>query len=116
MATATKKLPTSAQMKAYAEKLPEIYRAVFRSMYQTDPDRTIGETISFGLLQSRLEPNYPTRIIYACIIELETNGYLTLDERIGMIELTDLGEELLAVITGKRPREETIPKLPKPTW
>ena len=114
MPTVTKKMPTPAQMKTYAEKLPKIYRDLLMSMFAIDPDRVRGDTFHFPTLRSNLSSTYSQREIYTVLMELESQDYLSLDEGVGFIELTELGEELLAAIAGKRPKDEVIPKLPKP--
>jgi len=116
MATATKKMPTAAQMKAYADQLPAIYRDLLKAMAQTDPERVVGDVFVAHLVHSKLEGKYSRRAIEGCLMELESQNYLSLEDRVGAIELTDLGEELLAAVTGKKPKAEVVPKLPKPTW
>jgi predicted methyltransferase len=116
MATATKKMPTATQMKSYASKLPAIYRDVLRIMYESFKDRVRGDMFYSPEIFRLVGTKYSERAVTACLEELEDGGYLKLNDSIGSIELSELGEELIAAITGIVPKNELIPKLPKPTW
>jgi hypothetical protein len=120
-ATATPvRLPTPEQMKAYADELPEIYRKIVHGLAAVQPDRVIGQSVFlYDLLSALAEapaPHYPAVVYYRAIEHLRDSGFLAGEPESRALQPTDLGEELIAAVTGKRAEPLLVPALPKPNW
>lgn len=118
MTATTIKKPTLLQIKNYASQLPDIYKTILRFLSESDPDRTRGDLFSLGVLRSQktMHDSFTDRELTTCLMELEEAGFSILDERVNSIELTETGEGLLEAVTGRKSKEVSVPKLPKPKW
>ncbi len=115
----TAKTPTTEQLKAYADKLPAIYREILTAMHAADPHRRYGVGIdaqAFWNQLLQLVSEY-SRTDYRYAIErLEARGFLEYQDETGFWKLADVGEELMAAVTGKRAPKVVVPDLPHPNW
>lgn len=118
-ATATPTMPTPDQLKAYADSLPDIYRQVLTALSDAAPDRRYGDGVMAYAVWQQLagvRSEYVRRDYSYALDELEQSGFLGFTDEINLWQITPLGEELLAAVTGKRARKVTVPALPKPNW
>jgi hypothetical protein len=117
--SATATMPTPDQIKAYAESLPDIYRQVLTALHTADPDRRYGDgVVSYQLWQqlTAVRSQYARRDYEFALQELEQSGFVRHLEDIPFWQVTELGEELLAAVTGRRAKKVVVPALPKPNW
>lgn len=119
-AAAPAKLPTPEQMKAYADGLPEIYRKIVTGINAVQPDRVSGQGVFlYDLLSALAEappPHHPAVVYYRAIQHLRDSGFLAGEADSRSLQPTDLGEELIAAVTGRRAEPLSVPELPKPNW
>ena len=133
--------PTAEQLKAYADQLPELYREVLAAIRAVNPHRRVGEGVFPSQIRNHLSNEYerserrwglndaggayPLKVGALTDIEFEqlldtlaVNGFIhdPLDTRLGRLIPTDLGEQLISILTGVPPRRVELPPLPKPTW
>lgn len=116
-ATAVKPLPTPEQLRAYADQLPEIYRDVLKAFQESDPNRFFGDGLATGTLHAYLHGGrHNKHELEIALGRLEEAEFFRYDDLLGFYFPTPLGEELLAVVSGRRPQVIAVPHLPKPTW
>ena len=111
-------MPTDAELKQYASQLPSIYRDILAAFPEIEPGRNAG----YGLAFQTLAMHFANRKI--------EHGFGEVQEacqrlaRLGFVEIrnaifahpTELGERLIAIVSGKRAAAMSLPELPKPTW
>jgi hypothetical protein len=117
--SATATMPTPEQLKAYADSLPDIYRQVLKALHAADPDRRYGDKVIPHLLWQQLatvRSEYVHREYQFALEELAQSGFLVYEDEPDWWRVTDVGEELLTAVTGKRAKTVVVPPLPKPNW
>src|SRR5437016_2554427 len=105
MPATTSKKPTPEQLNKYAKSLPAIYRDIVREISNSDPQRVVGDAVHSMFLRDVLSSapyTYTSREVQAALDHMEQNGFIELDERMGMVTPTEVGEDLLAAISGKK--------------
>ena len=112
-------IPTAEELKAYADRLPPIYREVLAAFQQADPNRMKGDPVAFGTLRSTLlneAKEYTDPELELAIGKLVDMGFLDESDFPEWFTPTPIGDALIAIITGKPVRPVSIPELPTPTW
>jgi hypothetical protein len=111
-------MPTDEQLRTYADSLPPIYREILGAFPRIEPSRRQGYGLAFQTLAADFENRAMTfglsEIIQACQ-ELERNGLVKIKNRI-FVHPTDLGEHLIALMTGQQApavKVDPLPALPK---
>jgi hypothetical protein len=111
------KEPTDEQLREYVEKLPEIYKAVFR-VFSRDEFRRAGDAIPVYRVHDELvdeEKDIRIQDVSDAISNLIGNGFVQKHGQ-PFICPTQLGERMIELISGIKPRTQSIPELPQPTW
>lgn len=111
-------MPTDAELSEYAKKLPPIYRDILAAYPEVEPGRRPGGGLAFQTLTAhfanrRIEHGFAD-VQEACE-RLAEAGLIVIRNGI-FAHPAELGERLIAVLTGKRASERRIPELPRPTW
>ena len=123
--TATKPLPTAEQLKAYADQLPDIYRDVLSAFTTADPRRRYHGDLSLETILAHVHNRrqasgnaevYDPQELMLALINLADAGFLVRVEPDPYYFPTEVGEELIAVLTGRRAPKLAVPDLPQPTW
>lgn len=115
-------MPTPAQLKAYADSLPPIYRDVLVAFGRAaSPYRHYMEGMSVDVLLTELANSkrgeHAVPEIYAALDKLEREGFFTSEVTdLAYVWPTPLGEELLEAVSGKKADKAQVPDLPKPNW
>lgn len=111
-------MPTDAELKAYAVKLPAIYRDILAAFPEVEPGRKAG----YGLAFQTLAIHFATHRVGHALGEVERacrrladSGFIDIRNEI-FAHPTDLGEQLIAAVSGIRAPVENLPELPVPTW
>ncbi len=126
--------PTEEQLKAYAGKLPEVYRTALWAFIQTFDDgaavRRAGTNVRLSWIESEVReahPAYHSADVVKILDQLEQRGFVknlgtqygdapVLHDAYCRYAPTVLGERLIAAVTGIEPVPESVPKLPEPVW
>ncbi len=111
--------PTDEQLREYAAKLPDLYRETFEAFYRMEPNRHDGAPLRGVSLVEEVAKScdYAESEVAQALDELIVHKFLLRAGYPAPIYLpTALGERLMTVVTGKRPRKRGAPPLPKPTW
>jgi hypothetical protein len=113
-----KPLPSGEQLRAYADQLPEMYHAILTAFQEADPNRFEYDGLLAGTLRAKLatDTDYNEAEIGVAMGRLIEAGFFRYEDYPGVYRPTRLGEELLAVVTGRRARRFQVPELPKPSW
>ncbi len=111
-------MPTDSELAAYAQRLPPIYRDILAAFPEIEPGRKAGYGLAFQTLavhfaNRRMEYALP-EVQEACR-RLADMGFFEIRNEI-FAHPTELGERLIAVLTGKRAPAFSVPELPLPTW
>lgn len=112
-------MPSEAEMKEYAKKLPPIYRDIVAAFPRIEPGRKAG----YGLALQTLAMHFANtggghgleEVREACL-RLADSGFIEIKNGI-FAHPTDLGEQLIAAVT-ERPRASSlsVPNLPAFNW
>lgn len=122
--------PTDEQLKQYAGKLPEIYKATLGAFvtYDEFPNglgkfpnrRRAGTALTIETIDERLQEYYPHYRVgdtEDALAKLRSRGFVVESEDpILNYKPTALGERLIAALTGLQPIPEELPELPEPAW
>src|SRR5438876_2736851 len=111
-------MPSDQELRAYAEKLPDIYREILIAFPRIEPGRKVG----YGLAFQTLAADFADRkigftlgeIILACE-QLQAHRIVEIKYRI-FVHPTEYGERLITAITGKQSPVTTVPALPAPPF
>ena len=111
-------MPTDAELKQYADQLPPIYRNILAAFPEVEPRRHAGYGLAFQTLamyfaNRKLEHGFG-EVQEACR-RLAALGFFEIRNGI-FAHPTDLGEQLIAAVSGKRTAGIGLPELPQPTW
>jgi hypothetical protein len=112
-------MPSDAEMTAYAENLPPIYRDILSAFPTIEPGRKAGYGLAFQTLAmhfANTARGYSLGDVQEACRRLAEGGFIEIKNGI-FAHPTDLGEQLIAAVTG-RPRASSpdIPQLPARTW
>ncbi len=110
-------MPNDAELAAYAERLPPIYRDILAAFPEIEPGRRAGDGLAFptlavhfincGIAHGQEEVEEACRQLAGGGIVTIRNGFFAYP--------TELGERLIAVLTGKRAAPKVrVPELPLP--
>lgn len=109
-------MATDEQLKSYVESLPPIYREILASFPRIEPNRKQGFGLAFQTLAADFEDQQKGitlgEIIQACQA-LEQQRIVEIKHRIFAYP-TQLGERLIATMTGEHAPEVMVPELPSP--
>ena len=112
-------MPSDAEMKQYAENLPSIYRDIMAAFPRIEPGRKAGYGLAFQTLTMHFANTgrgYGFWEVQEACKQLANSGFIEIRNDI-FAHPTDLGEQLIAVITGgPRASSPVIPQLPARTW
>lgn len=111
-------MPSDRELKEYAARLPRIYRDILTAFPAVDPSRKSG----YGLALQTIVAHFANRgmehrwddVQTACR-RLADMGFLEIRNGI-FAHPSELGERLIATITGKSAADVDLPELPAPTW
>ncbi len=111
-------MPTDAELAEYAERLPPIYRDILAAFSEVYPRRRAGDGLAFQTLAihfiNRSLEHGADEVREACQ-RLASAGLFEIRNQF-FAHPTELGERLIAILTGKQASEERVPELPVPTW
>lgn len=155
MSTISATLPTIDQLKAYAERMPAVYRDIIMAIRGADPYRRVNEGVLYHAVLNtmrgragaggsghgsggyeyyyspeeieRRRIDDPDRIRGNNITDAEFDLALDRLAELGFIQdpdstpfgsvvPTELGEHLIAAVTGAPTFKVPLPDLPKPNW
>ena len=113
--------PTDEQLAEYAAKLPQIYKDILAAFQVATPNRWHGdalrvEAIRGGLPGSEFDPRRPSLRVIEVAIENMCDAGILDDNEFTAYFPTDLGERLVAALTGHESPKAVVPPLPVPTW
>ncbi len=111
-------MPTDEELRAYAANLPTIYRDILAAFPGAAPNRRWGDALTPETIEEFLLEHFPDHRpddVFDGLTRLVDRRFLDRNQKI-YFSPTPLGERLIAVITGRTPRANTIPDLPVPTW
>jgi len=122
--------PTDEQLKAFAEQLPPIYRDILAAFPGINPERKAGGALMAMSLVDRFGPaidderdeqfdaDHDEDEVLDALQQLEDRGFLARHPRLASLSYapTALGERLISLLTGHRPRPKGAPPLPQLTW
>lgn len=112
-------MPSDAQMTAYAKTLPPIYRDIMAAFSAIEPGRKAGYGLAFQTLAlhfANTDREYSLGDVQLACKQLAEAGFIEIKNEI-FAHPTDLGEQLIAAVTGKPPASKpSAPPLPTRTW
>lgn len=109
-------MPTDKEILDYAKSLPEIYREIFATFPRMEPTRRVGYGLAFQSIAADFadrELPYTLAEIILAGERLQQNGLVEIKHRI-FLQPTELGERVIAALTGQRAPQVTVPDLPSP--
>ena len=112
-------MPTDAEMAAYAQQLPSIYRDIMAAFPQIEPHRKAGYGLAFQTLAMHFANTGRGWVLgdvqQACK-QLADNGFIEIKNGI-FAHPTSVGEQLIAAVTGKPlAPDKQVPQLPAQPW
>jgi hypothetical protein len=105
---------TDEQLRKYSESLPAIYREILAAFPRIEPYRKRGYGLAFQTLAADFNDRnleITAGEIVQAADELAHQGLAKIEHGI-FIQPTELGERLIAIITGKQAPVVKVPKLP----
>jgi hypothetical protein len=112
-------MPSDAEMAAYARSLPPIYRDIMAAFPAIEASRKAGYGLAFQTLAmhfANTKRGYGVGEIQEACKQLAENGFIEIKNGI-FAHPTDLGEQLIAVVTGgSRASSLVVPQLPARSW
>jgi hypothetical protein len=96
---------------SYIAQIPQIYRDVFAALPGIVPTRAKGDGLSVQTLHAELHEKYSLGEVHAACKELEKNGFAEIKHGV-FLHPTEMGEELIAKLTGGKVPREIVPSLP----
>lgn len=97
----------------YVQELPEIYRDILAAYPRFDTTRRMGHGLSYQSLYTALEGRYTLGEIKTACLEMAKGRVVTIKNEI-FARPTELGEELIASITGGHVPEPQVPPFKPP--
>lgn len=109
-------MPQDAELHAYAQSLPDIYREILAAFPRIEP----GRQARYGLAFQTIAADFQDRgkrftlgeVIQACE-RLRDKRLVEIKHGI-FVHPTEYGERLIAIITGRQPADVLVPTLPSP--
>jgi hypothetical protein len=98
----------------YVDDLPPIYRDILAVFPDAEPARKAGWGLAYQTLASRLSDKYSLGEIMQACEKMDHGGAVEIKNRM-FVHPTDLGEEIVALLTGKRAGQVSVPEFPSPT-
>ena len=97
----------------YVDSLPEIYRDILSAFPDAEPARKAGWGLAYSTLYERLDRKHSLgEIIQAC--EQMAQGKAVEIKNRMFVCPTPLGEEIIVLLTGKKPSERQVAPFPSP--
>jgi hypothetical protein len=112
-------MPSDAEITAYAQRLPDIYREILAAFPEIEPGRKAGyglaiQTLTMHFFNTR-RPFSLDDVQEACK-RLADEGFIETKNQF-FVHPTPLGERLIAAVTGMPPASSpSLPDLPARTW
>ena len=110
---------SNEQLESYARNLPAIYREILAAFPEIEPCRKAGDGLAFQTLAmhfANTSIRWGFGDVQAACEQLKQHRFLEIKNGI-FAHPTDLGEQLIAAVTGKPPASKRgIPSLPAITW
>lgn len=97
----------------YVQSLPDIYRDVLAAFPSFDTTRKVGHGLSYQSLYSALEGRYTLGEIRTACLQMEKGRVMTIKNEI-FAHPTQVGEELIAKVTGGVMPEPRVPPFKPP--
>ena len=101
-------MPITAE---FIKRLPDIFRDILAAFPRFDPTRKAGYGLSYPSLYSALDGKYDLGEIHLACERMAEAGVLEIKNEI-FANLTPLGEELIAAITGGPVPSPNVPPFP----
>ncbi len=98
----------------YVQGLPAIYRDILAQFPMVEPARKAGWGLAYQTLAARLSGNYSLGEIMQASEKMAGGGAVEIKNRM-FVHPTPLGEDIIALLTGKKAGEEHVPEFPSPT-
>jgi hypothetical protein len=127
--------PTDQQLKHYAAELPKIYKYVLEAFAKASEERREGEPLPFTVIRQWVmlkDSYYRTGDVHEAILKLRDRGLVKRyhdpehpplhpgeqEESTWIVDWvpTELGEKLVAALTGRAPVRSVVPELPELVW
>jgi hypothetical protein len=112
-------MPTDAEIKSYANNLPQIYRDIMAAFPAIEPGRKAGYGLAFQTIAmhfANLRRSWLLGDVQEACKHLADRGFIEIKNRI-FAHPTSLGERLIAAVTGAPSvSNESVPALPVQTW
>jgi hypothetical protein len=112
-------MPSDTEMAAYAKNLPPIYHDIMAAFLEIEPGRKAGYGLAFQTIAmhfANTKRGHGLEEVREACKQLAGSGFVEIKNDI-FVHPTDLGEQLIAVVTGKpRASKFTVPQLPPRTW
>ena len=97
----------------YLNGLGNIYRDILSAFPRLEPTRKSGYGLAYGTLFEYLRSNYsPDEIKEACS-QMERGGAVSIKNRM-FVHPTELGEEIIAALTGTKAAQPHVPPFSPP--
>lgn len=97
----------------YVGDLPQLYKDILHSFPEVDPGRRAGFGLAIQTIHAALDGRYSLGTLRRAIAEMERHGVVILRNGI-FAHPTELGEEIIAQLTGLSPAEDSVPPFPLP--
>ena len=104
----------SVVTKDYVESLPEIYRDILSAFPKIEPARKAGWGLAYQTLGENLGASHSLGEILEACQNMERAGAVEIKHRI-LVCPTELGEQIITLLTGKKAGEFHVPEFPSPT-
>jgi hypothetical protein len=98
----------------YIQDLPAIYRDILALFPDVEPARKAGWGLAYQTLAAHLSDKYSLGEIMQACEKMEHGGAVVIKNRI-FVHPTPLGEEIVALVSGKTAGQERVPEFPSPT-
>jgi hypothetical protein len=97
----------------YLRTLPPIYRDILTAFPKLEPSRKAGYALAYQTLYEELRDRYSFDEIVAACEAMAQGGAVEIKQRI-FVHPTDVGEDIIAGLTGKKSPESRVPPFPPP--
>lgn len=97
----------------YLQTMPQLYKDVLGAFPQADPMRATGDGLAYQSIYSVLEGKYSAREIKLACEQLAQGHAVEIQHTI-FIHPTELGEQLIAAVSGVQAGERKIPTFTPP--
>jgi len=97
----------------YLKELPDIYREILSAFPRLEPTRKAGYGLAYQTLYESLRERCSLGDIIQACQQMQQGGAVEIKQRI-FVHPTEMGEQIIEGLTGKKPRESTVPAFPTP--